>query len=112
FDRGRKAVNVLDRQPAVGERVQRRVRMQLDLRDVGDDTELGGFGRADDGHLVSAHGGYPFAGTNSGSVTLSSSFSNLTCTFMSSCSASGVCGQSTMLVIMRGPSSSSTTAIE
>jgi hypothetical protein len=29
--------------------------MELDLRHVGDDAELGGLGSADDGDLVSAH---------------------------------------------------------
>ncbi len=37
---------------------------------------------------------------------------NFTSTGMSSTSACGVCGQSTMLVIICGPSSSMTTAIE
>ena len=112
FDRGGKSVDVLDGEARIRNRVQRCVRVQLDLRDVGDDAEFCGFGRTDDGYLVSTHCDQPFAGTNRGRVVLSSIFSNLTCTFMSSCSASGVCGQSTTLVIMRGPSSSSTTAIE
>ena len=112
LDRGGEAIDVGEFQAGIRNRIQRRVRVQLDLRHVRDDAELGGLGRADDGNLVSAHGAYPFAGRNRGRVILSSSFSNLTSTFMSSSSASGVCGQSTMLVIMRGPSSSSTTAME
>ena len=46
-----------------------------------------------------------------GRVICSFCRSNVTCSAMSSIRASGVCGQSTILVIMRGPSSSSTTAI-
>jgi hypothetical protein len=29
--------------------------VQLDLRDIGNNAELGGFGSADDGDLISAH---------------------------------------------------------
>jgi len=65
--------------------------------------------RNDKGYFKLRH--YRFAGLNSGSVISSSIFSNATSTGMSRTSASGVCGQSTMLVIIRGPSSSSTTAI-
>jgi len=55
LDRGGKAVDVGEFQSGIRDRVQRRVRMQLDLRHVGDDAKLGGLGRADDGNLVSAH---------------------------------------------------------
>ena len=57
LDRGRKSVDVLDGQSRIRDRVQRRVRVQLDLRHVGNDAELGGFGRANDGNLVSTHDG-------------------------------------------------------
>ena len=40
----------------IGDGVECRVRMELDLRHVGDDAEFGGLGSADDGDLVSAHG--------------------------------------------------------
>src|ERR1700686_5372542 len=111
LDRGSKTVDVGMFQPGVGDGVQRRVRVQLDLRDIGNNAEFGGFGSADDGNLILSHDAYPFTGRNRGRVMLSSSFSNATSSFMSSSSASGVCGQSTMLLIMRGPSSSSTTAM-
>ena len=55
FDRGGEAVDVGQFQPGIGDRVQRRVRVQLDLRHVGDYAEFGGFGSADDGDLVPAH---------------------------------------------------------
>ena len=108
---GGDAVDVLRPQPGIRHRVQRRVGVQLDLRHVGDDTEFRGLGGADNGYGLASHGDYPFAGRNSGSVTVSFCFSNITSSGMSSCNASGVCGQSTMLVIMRGPSASCTTAM-
>src|ERR1700732_4318354 len=111
LDRGGKTVDIGQFQAGIGDGVQCRIRMQLDLRHVGDHTEFGGLGGADDGNLVPAHDAYPFAGRNKGRVMLSSSLSNVTSSFMSSSSASGVCGQSTILVIMRGPSSSSATAV-
>ena len=40
----------------IGDGVERRVGMELNLRHVGDDAEFGGLGSADDGDLVSAHG--------------------------------------------------------
>ncbi len=52
FHRGGDAVDVGQFQAGVGDRVQRRVRMELDLRHVGNDAEFGGFGGADDGNLV------------------------------------------------------------
>ena len=55
FDRGGKAVDIGQFQSGIGDGVQRRIRVQLDLRDVGNDAEFGGFGRADDGNLISAH---------------------------------------------------------
>ena len=111
FDRGGDAIDVGELQSGVCDGVERRIGMQLDLRHIGNDAELGGFGGADDRDLIAAHDGYPFVGRNKGRVILSSSFSNATSSFMSSSSASGVCGQSMMLLIMRGPSSSSTTAM-
>ena len=51
------------------------------------------------------------SGAKSGRLMSSLCFENETVRGMSSCSASGVCGQSTMLVIMVGPSSSFTTAM-
>ena len=55
LDRGGKAVDVGQFQPGVRDRVQRGIRMQLDLRCIGNNAELGGLGRADDGNLVPAH---------------------------------------------------------
>ncbi len=55
LDRGGKAVDIGQFQAGVGDRVQRGVGMQLDLRDIGNDAELGGFGGADDGDLIPAH---------------------------------------------------------
>ena len=160
-DRGRglagggDAINVGRLEPGIDHRIQCRVGMQLDLRHVGDGSEPGGLGGADDGDRFRLHGDQPRmsnrlslrakrrnlrpradsmpsrllrrlrllamtsvvhagqlrAGRNSGSVIWSSSFSNATSTGMSSCNASGVCGHWVMLVIMRGPSSNSTTAI-
>src|SRR4051794_22734523 len=110
--RGRKSVDVGQFQAGVGDGIERGIRVQLDLRYVRNNAEFGGFSRTDDGNLVPAHCAQPSAGRNRGSVMASSSFSNFTSSFMSSSSASGVCGQSTTFVIMRGPSSSSTTAIE
>src|ERR1700704_6414587 len=111
LDRGGKTVDVGQLQSGIGDGVERSVRMQLDLRCVGNNAEFGGFGGADDGDLILSHDAQPFAGRNKGRVILSSSFSNATSSFMSSSSASGVCGQSMMLLIIRGPSSNSTTAI-
>ena len=54
---------------------------------------------------------YVRAGLNMGSEMASVCFSKVTSRSMSSFKASGVCGQPTMLVIMRGPSASSTTAM-
>ena len=108
---GRDAVDVGGFEPGIGHCVERRVGMQLDLRRVGDDAELGGLGGTHDGDRFRLHRIYLRAGRKRGRVMSSSSFSKATSTGMSSCNASGVCGQSVMLVIMRGPSSSSTTAI-
>ena len=55
LDRGGKAVDVGQFQSGVRDRVQSRIRMQLDLRCIGNNAELGGLGRADDGNLVPAH---------------------------------------------------------
>ena len=92
--------------------VERRVGVQANLRQLRDQSELRGFRRADHGDLSGLdHDAPPLAGRKSGKVISSSSGSNATCTGMSSTRASGVCSQSMMLVIMRGPSSSSTTAM-
>ena len=56
FHRGGDAVDVGQFQPGIRDGIERRIRMELDLRHVGDDTEFGGLGCADDGDLVSAHG--------------------------------------------------------
>jgi hypothetical protein len=55
FDRGGKAIDVRQFQPGIRDHVQRRIRVQLDLRHVRDDAEFGGFGSADDGDLIPAH---------------------------------------------------------
>ena len=55
FHRGGDAVDIGQLQPGIGDGVERRIRVQLDLRHVGDDAEFGGLGRADDGDLVPAH---------------------------------------------------------
>ena len=109
--RGGDAVDVRQLQPGVGDRVERGVGVELDLRHVGNDAELGGLGGADDSNLITTHDAYPFAGRNCGRVRASSIFWKVTSSFISSSSASGVCGHSRMLLIIRGPSSSSTTAI-
>jgi len=82
-------------QSGIGDGVERRIRMELDLRHVGDDAEF----------VVSAA---PTTATaflrmvlspspdGTGKGDLSSSFSNATSSFMSSSRASGVCGQSMM----------------
>ena len=59
FDRGGEAVDVGELQPGIGDGVERRIRVKLELRHVGDDAEFGGLGRADDGNLVAAHGSIP-----------------------------------------------------
>ena len=105
------AIDILRPQAGILHRVQCRVGVQLDLRHVGNDAELGGLRSADDGNTGAWHVRYPFAGRNSGSVMVSFCFSNATSSGMSSCKASGVCGQSMMLVIMRGPSAKCTTAM-
>jgi len=109
---GRHTVDVGGFEAGIGHRVQCRVGMQLDLRHVGDDAEPGGLGGADNGDRFRFHRNYLRAGRKRGRVISSSSFSKATSTGMSSSSASGVCGQPVMFVIMRGPSSSSMTAIE
>src|SRR6185312_15514517 len=55
LDRGGKAVNVGELQSGICNRIQRRIRVELNLRHVRDDTELGGLGRADNGNLFPAH---------------------------------------------------------
>src|SRR5204863_3209123 len=56
FDRGGEAVDVRQLQSGIGDGIERRVRVKLELRYVGDESELSGLGRADDGNLVAAHG--------------------------------------------------------
>src|SRR5262249_24655102 len=102
------AVDVAQRQARVGHRVQRALHVQLERAVTGQPAELVGLGRArDDDARGPAHGA---AGPNNGRVT-SPRGSNRTRSGMSSSSASGVAGSPTMLVIIRGPSSSWTTAI-
>ena len=55
FHGGGDAVDVGQFQSGIGDGVERRIRMQLDLRHVRDDAEFGGLGCADDGDLVPAH---------------------------------------------------------
>src|SRR6185312_17098869 len=108
---GGDAVDVLGLQAAVGQGVQGRVGMQADHRHVGDPAHLGGLGRADDRNRFLLHRSYPFAGSKSGREMSSVCLAKLTWSGMSSCRASGVCGQPTMLVIICGPSASFTTAM-
>ena len=56
LDGGGDAVDVGQLQSGIGDGVERRIRMELDLRHVRDDAEFGGLGGADDGDCVSAHG--------------------------------------------------------
>ena len=64
-DRGRglagggDAVDVRRLEPGIGHRVQRGVGVELDLRGVGDDAELGRLGGADDGDRFRLHRGLP-----------------------------------------------------
>src|SRR5712691_11276710 len=108
---GRDPVDVGGLEPAILQRVERGVGMEPDLRQTGNPAHFGRFGGADDGDRFRFHRTYPFAGRNRGRVISSSILSKATSSGMSRMSASGVCGHSTMLLIMRGPSSSSTTAI-
>ena len=106
-DRG-DAVDVAQRQARVGHRVQRALHVQLQRAVTRQLAEPVGLGRArDDDAGLPAHG---VTGPNTGRLT-SPRGSKLTCSGMSSSSASGVAGSPVMLVIIRGPSSSSTTAI-
>ena len=54
--RGGDTVDIGQFQSGIGDGVERRIRMELDLRHVRDDAELGGLGCADDGDCISAHG--------------------------------------------------------
>src|SRR5581483_8067494 len=105
---GRDAVDVAQRQPGVGHRVQRALDVQLDGGVVRQLAEPVGLGRARDDDPAAAH--RFSSGPNTGRLT-SPRGSNLTRSGMSSSSASGVAGRPTMLVIIRGPSASSTTAM-
>ena len=62
LDRGGKAVDIGQFQSGIGDGIQRGVRVQLDLRDIGDNAEFGGFGGADDGNLIPAHDFNPSPG--------------------------------------------------
>ena len=55
FHGGGDAVDVGEFQSGIGDGVERRIRMELDLRHVRDDAEFGGLGCADDGDCISAH---------------------------------------------------------
>jgi hypothetical protein len=85
--------------------------MQLDLRHVGDEAEPSGLGGADNGGSISAPSRLPPRRAEEGEGDLVVELSKATSTGISRSSASGVCGQPVMLVIMGGPSSSLTTAI-
>ena len=52
---GRNAVDVAELEPGIGDRVERRVGVELDLRHGRDLAELGGFRSADDGNGVGLH---------------------------------------------------------
>ena len=56
FHGGRDAVDIGQFQSGIGDGVERRIGVQLDLRHVGDDAEFGGLGCADDGDCIFAHG--------------------------------------------------------
>src|SRR5262245_492985 len=105
----RNAVDVAGRESGILQCIERCIAMQFELRCVRDRSELGGLCRADDGNGAGLH---LAAGRKSGNEMSELTGMNSTSSGMSSTSASGVCGHSTMLVIIRGPSSSSTTAIE
>ena len=98
--------------PASAMRVERRVGVQPDLRQCSGCTPSSVVSAAPTMATLSASCASALRRAEQRQRDLvARSCSNATSSGMSSCSASGVCGQSTMLVIMRGPSSSSTTAI-
>src|SRR5690606_6843623 len=97
----------------------RGIGVEHDLGDVGDLAHLGGLGSPDDGDGVRPHDAPPtvavdcsFTGVKSGRTMSSLIGSKVTWRSMSSTSASGVWSQPTMLVVIRGPASSWTTAME
>ena len=56
---GRDAVDVGGLEPGIGHRIECGVGVQLDLRHVGDDSEPGGLGGADNGDRFRLHGCQP-----------------------------------------------------
>ena len=109
---GGDAVDIGRLQAAVGHGVQRGVGVQADHGHVRNDAHLGGFRGPDDrdGFRLHVRCSY-LAGAKSGRLMSSFCLANDTWSGMSSCSASGVCGQPVMFVIMVGPSASFTTAM-
>ena len=55
FDRGRDTVDIGQFQAGIGDGVQRRIRVQLDLRRVRNNPEFGRLGSADHGDLIFSH---------------------------------------------------------
>src|SRR5581483_2997847 len=105
------AIDLVLRDAGVGEGVERGLGVELERRLVRNDADRVGLGRADDrGAHAQAHAAP--RGRKKGSVICSFCSSNVTSSGMSTCSASGVCSTPTMFVIMCGPSSSWTMAIE
>ena len=109
FTGGGDSVDIPGFQTGVRQGVQGGVGVQCDHRHVGDLAHPRGLRRPDDGDASGLHD--LTTGLKRGSV-MSPKRSNATSSGMSSFNASGVCGQSTMLVIIRGPSSRATTAME
>jgi len=95
------------RQARVGHRVQGALHVQLQRGMVRQPAEPIGLGRPRDNHPTGpGHRNWPEYRQAHVAPRLDRTRSG-----MSSCSASGVAGRPVMLVIIRGPSSSSTTAI-
>ena len=109
---GEHGVDVALLQAGVGERVVRRLHVQLEGGVVGQLAEFVGLGDADDGRdaaqgaRIGAHA--VARGWNLGSVISSVMSSNTTSSGMSQRSAAGSAATPTMCDIRRGPSSSST----
>ncbi len=86
--------------------------MQADLGGSGMEPRSGGLGSADHGD---GPGGYirvsPPGGTAAAVIVLARAAAKATSSGMSRTSASGVCGQSMMLVLIRGSFASFTTAM-
>jgi len=89
---GRDAVDVGGFEPGIGHRVERGVGIQLDLRSVGDDAEVGGLGHPR-WRSISAASRLPPGRAEEGQCDLVVELSRRRSTGMSSYNASGVCGQ-------------------